>query len=43
MGFLTVGAGAVSDSFIDFWDPVPHTELPCPALREVEALSLTAT
>ena len=28
MGFLTVRIGDAIDSFINFWDPTPHTGLP---------------
>lgn len=37
-----MGAGATSDSFPGYWDPVLHIELPCPALVQVEVSSLTA-
>lgn len=31
-----MGAGAVSDSFTSFQDPISHTGLPCPALIQRE-------
>lgn len=43
MGFLIAGTGAVSDSFIGFWDPTLHTGLLCPALIQGEVLKLIAT
>ena len=41
MGLLTEGEETISDFYIDFWDPIPHTGMPCQALIHGEALSLT--
>ena len=43
MGLLTVGAGAISDSFAGFWDHFIHSGLPYAALIGVEVPSLTVT
>lgn len=42
-GLLTVGEGAVSDSFTSLWDHTPHTGSPCPASTHREVLILTVT
>ena len=43
VGLLTVGAGAVSDSFAGFKDTILQTESLCQDLIQREVFSLTAT
>lgn len=38
VGLLSVGRGAVSNSFTGFWGPTPHTGLPSPVLIHGEVL-----
>jgi len=40
---LTVGTGAVSDSFANFWNPFPPDGLPSLALKQDEVPSPIAT
>lgn len=42
-GLLTLGPGIVSDSFTDFWNPIPHTGSPCPALIQSKMFNPTIT
>lgn len=35
--------GAVPNVLVDFGEPIPHTELSCPALIQAEDFSPTAT
>lgn len=40
---LTVEVGAVPSALAGFWEPLPHTGVPCPASIQEEALSPTST
>ena len=40
---LAAGAGPVPKVLAGFWEPIPHTRLPCSALRQEKKLSPTRT
>lgn len=39
VGHLTVGSVPVPNTLTDFWDPISHAGLPCPAFMRKEELS----
>lgn len=39
MELLAVGPGAVPNTLVGFWEPIPHSGLPCPALIKGGAYS----
>ena len=42
VGLLTMGAEAVPNTLTGSWEPIPHAELPCPALIQGGMFSLMA-